>query len=207
MSWTIDKTIDGISYGHRVWSQQLNKEYSLDETCACKHLHGHNASIKVFFTAEKQLTRGMVTDFKHTNWIKKFLDDYIDHKFILDVNDPWFVNIINAKPMFSGLGILKVLSATQPLNTREGRDIITEPINVSGLLIPAGYRLNVEQMKGPEREFYEGFFLVNFVPTSENLCKWLFDIVDARMSQIGVVTSKITWNETPKSRAEYSYCQ
>jgi len=46
--------------------------------------------------------------------------------------------------------------------------------------------------------------LVNFVPTSENLAKWLFEAVEAKMSLIDVHVSKISWNETPKSRAVYA---
>ena len=36
--WVIDKTIE-FCYGHRVWTQVLNGEYSDDLQCACRHLH------------------------------------------------------------------------------------------------------------------------------------------------------------------------
>jgi 6-pyruvoyltetrahydropterin/6-carboxytetrahydropterin synthase len=49
----------------------------------------------------------------------------------------------------------------------------------------------------------EGYLIVDFVPTSENLSKWLFDIVNSKMSQIGVKVSRIDWFETPKSRSSY----
>ena len=36
----------------------------------------------------------MVTDFKHLNWFKQFIDDVLDHKFVLDINDPLFSTLL-----------------------------------------------------------------------------------------------------------------
>jgi 6-pyruvoyltetrahydropterin/6-carboxytetrahydropterin synthase len=162
----------------------------------------------------------MVTDFKHLGWFKNFIDDNLDHKFILDLNDPWFVQILNAKPVFCKgtqagydsagntctieTGMLHSLSATQTLNTKEGRQINALPVFVPGTKHLVGYSLDVKDMSGPEEEFYEGFFIVNFLPTSENLTKWMFDCVKAKMDLINVRTTRVTLNETPKSRADYS---
>lgn len=74
-------------YGHRVHNQTLNTEYSVDGNCACRHLHGHQGKVVVHLS-EKQLTNDMVTDFKHLNWFKKWLEDNLDHKMILDEKDP-----------------------------------------------------------------------------------------------------------------------
>ena len=205
--WMIDKQFD-FCYGHRVWSQQLNADYCAtgDACTKCRHLHGHQGEIHVFLEAP-ELERGMVTDFKHLGWFKNFIDDHLDHKFIIDLNDPWFVQILNAKPNFHRheLGdFLISLSAQQPLNTKEGREIKTRGVYVPGTEHLAGWDLEVADMSGPEQEFYEGFFLVNFLPTSENLTKWMFECVDAKMSLINVKVTKVTLNETPKSRAEYT---
>jgi len=88
MKWTIDKSFDWC-YGHRVWSQELNAEFTADEgTClACRHLHGHQGKLKVMLEGD-ELERGMVTDFKHLGWMKNFIDDVLDHKFIMYINDP-----------------------------------------------------------------------------------------------------------------------
>ena len=92
MKWQISKQFD-FCYGHRVWSQELNPEYSLDDCLMCRHLHGHQGKVLVHMESEK-LENGMVTDFKHLNWFKKFLDDAIDHKFIIDINDPLFPTLL-----------------------------------------------------------------------------------------------------------------
>ena len=92
MMWKISKEFD-FCYGHRVWSQTLNTEFSLDGCLKCRHLHGHQGKILVYLEAS-ELNNGMVTDFKHLNWFKQFLDDTLDHKFILDINDPLFSTLL-----------------------------------------------------------------------------------------------------------------
>lgn len=205
--WMIDKQID-FCYGHRVWSQQLNADYCAtgDACTKCRHLHGHQGEIHIFLEA-KELDSGMVTDFKHLGWFKDFVDDFLDHKFILDLNDPWFAQILNAKPVFNDQGILTALSVTQPLNTKDGREIKVKGVYIPGTDKLAGYQLDIDDLSGPEREFYEGFFLVKFLPTSENLTKWMFESVQERMALINVDVTKVTLHETPKSRAEYSITQ
>lgn len=200
-NWEICKEF-GFDYGHRVWSQKLDVNYSIDDQTVCRHLHGHRGKVFIHLIADK-LTNGMCTDFKHLNWAKKFIDDYIDHKFILDLNDPWFVNIINATPKYENNKLVK-LNTNQLLNTKDGHELTVKEVYVPGTDHFAGFILDVDELAGPEKEFFEGFFLVDFLPTSENLSKWLFDCVEAKMSLINVTTSKIEWWETPKSCSVYT---
>jgi 6-pyruvoyltetrahydropterin/6-carboxytetrahydropterin synthase len=55
----------------------------------------------------------------------------------------------------------------------------------------------------PEFEYYESFFIVDFIPTSENLSKWVFDLVEPKMARIGVKVGEVEWWETPKSCSRY----
>lgn len=200
--WIIHKDFS-FCYGHRVWSQQLIGDYceSGDTSCKCRHMHGHEGRVVVHVSSDK-LERGMVTDFKHLGWLKNFLDNNVDHKFILDLNDPWFVNIINGKPHIS-YGRLMALHPTQPLNTSTEEVIEANAVLVPGTEYVAGYTLDVSKMSGPEREFFEGFFIVNFLPTSENLSKWVYDCVNAKMKLINIDVEMIEWWETPKSCSTY----
>ena len=50
-------------------------------------------------------------------------------------------------------------------------------------------------------EMYEGFFIVDFVPTSENLSAWLLEIVQKKMAKINIHVSHLEYFETPKSRS------
>ncbi len=215
--WLISKEF-GFDYGHRVWSQTLNTEYSIDNKCICRHLHGHRATVHIFLEGE-ELHQGMITDFKHLNWVKAFFDNNLDHKFILDQNDPWFENIINGKLSTAEFVVSKGqdewpvegcdlkddfhIIRRPVLKIVGGRNLKLIPSYVPGTEHLGGYNLDVSDLEGPEQEFYEGFFIVDFLPTSENLSKWVFDCVKSKMDLIDVKVSRIDWFETPKSRSSY----
>ena len=172
--WQISKQFD-FCYGHRVWSQELNIEYALDDCLMCRHLHGHQGKILVHLESQT-LKNGMVTDFKHLNWFKKFLDDTIDHKFIIDINDPLFETLL---PLYKD---------------KENLHQMPQNYKIPNISIIQNEDLCV-------REMYEGFIIVDFVPTSENLSAWLLDIVQEKMAKIDVKVSHIEYFETPKSKS------
>lgn len=175
MKWKISKEFD-FCYGHRVWSQTLNTEFSLDGCLKCRHLHGHQGKILVYLEAD-ELKDGMVTDFKHLNWFKAFLDDVLDHKFILDINDPLYSKLLS--------------------------DVQKEEL----VKFDEGYYLvDLTKFKDEESyliELYEGYVLVDFVPTSENLSAWFLKIVQKKMDKLGVKVSHVEFLETPKSKSTF----
>lgn len=171
-------------YGHRVWSQQLKEGYATDLCLACRHFHGHQGTIMVYLTADK-LTDGMVTDFKHLGWFKKWLDDVLDHKFIMDLNDPLFDHEI-IEPL---LRINIVKETPLVYFFEEGYSVINQNL--------------LEKLPKHIQEKYEGMVFVNFVPTSENLSKWLHGIISKKMNPLGVHVSRVQFYETPKSQANY----
>lgn len=181
--WEIAKQVD-FCYGHRVWSQELIEGYATDTCLACRHLHGHQGTVIVYLGGET-LENGMITDFKHLGWFKQFIDEVLDHKFIMDRNDPLFkheVPVLYAEDdgHFWGEWLQK---------------------------FPEGYyRIDPEayiDLEPALQEKYEGMVFVDFVPTSENLAKWLYGIVQKKMSKIGVNVSRVQLFETPKSQANY----
>ena len=174
MIWKISKQFD-FCYGHRVWSQELNKEFALDECLMCRHLHGHQGKIIVELQSDK-LKSGMVTDFKHLNWFKRFLDDTLDHKFIIDINDPLFETLL---PHFKDKKYLNRFD--------------------EGFMIPD---LSIVQNEPQHiKEMYQGYVIVEFVPTSENLSAWLLQIVQNKMATLDVEVSSLEFYETPKSKS------
>lgn len=195
--WTIDKQFD-FCFGHRVWSQDLNTKYSLDGCLACRHLHGHQGKVKLFLAAN-ELQKGMVTDFKHTNIFKKWLDDIMDHKFIIDINDPLFENLAgdillttdNNLPWYENL---MVDYNSEYDYARPDLDHITDILS----------KLNIsDAQKQALFEKYEGLIIVNFVPTSENLCKWWFEVANKMLKELGIDVVAVEYWETPKSHCRY----
>lgn len=183
MKWTIDKSFDWC-YGHRVWSQELNADFTGSEgTClACRHLHGHQGKLKVMLEGN-ELQRGMVTDFKHLGWMKNFIDDTLDHKFIMDINDPLITHEV---PEFCHYGNLDL---DKCMKYDEG---YWEP---SLMHLPCDTHQAV-------REKYEGMVFVDFVPTSENLSAWLLEIAQKKMAKMGVKVTAVEFWETPKSHCK-----
>lgn len=182
--WEIDKTFE-FCYGHRVWVQQLQAEYADDLKCACRHLHGHEGKVHVFLTAENLNKQSMVTDFRHLEWLKKWINQYIDHRFIIDRFDPLFERLV---------GVNVKLRNVYVTNKETGRSYF-----VGSEVDPEHY----EELPGSMQELLQGFFIVDFVPTSEKLSEWLATMVQFYMNPLGVRVSRVDWWETPKSRSSY----
>lgn len=212
--WEIDKSFS-FCYGHRVFSQVINTDLTeKGHTCAkCRRLHGHEGLVKVFLEGDTLNPQGMVEDFVNLGWVKNFLDDNLDHKFIVSVDDPWFNNIVHGElttiewvETDSNSGDVTVVPK-RAVKIGDHQHLIFKPVLVPGTNAVAGHELDIDSYRGQltesELEVYQGFFIVDFVPTSENLAKWLYECIDAKMSQYGIKVSKISWNETPKSRAVY----
>jgi len=175
--WSIDKSFS-FEMGHRVWQQKLDKpELSLTTDCACKHLHGHSYEIKVFLEGDSLNNEGMILDFKNLNWVKQFLDDELDHKFMIDVNDPLFTRITGCS--FSE------------------NEHVTNFSNLGDVM------RNIGEFEDKNKDFIDSFVLVNFCPTSENICMHLKELFAAHLKGVADVEAVELW-ETKKSHCRYS---
>lgn len=199
--WSIHKTLE-FCYGHRTYTQKLNGEFSSDLRQACRHYHGHEGKVVVYLEGEHLDPTGMVTDFRHLEWLKKFINEHIDHQFIMDIHDPLFEQF--------------VLVPYNILRQRHGMSVCTNKHefyknNTTALTIPnteyvVGHKPDLKWVvdRGtPEYEAVEGITVVDFVPTSENLSRWMADMTQAKMEKINVNVSRVDWWETPKSCSTY----
>ena len=172
-------------FGHRVHTQQLTAGYAGDLKCACRHLHGHEGLVRVTLSARHLNDQGMVTDFRHLEWLKRLIDTHIDHQFVFHKEDPLLPVLV---PYVS-----EDQWVTQLLTNSEG----------FSLAIGASYNPDLLPLDGPFREYLEGLFLVDFVPTSENFSRWLHGLVQHYMNPLGVHVDSVTWYETPRSSSTF----
>lgn len=171
MKWEIDKEFH-FEMGHRVWAQKLDHAHlSISTECACKFLHGHSYAIKVFLGADQLDQSQMVTDFKNMNFVKEFVDDVLDHKFMIDVNDPNF----------------ELITGMTPPQIEVNFTNLTE--------VASSDNEDVQLHRN-------SFVLVNFVPTSENICKYLKLYIQERIKEVAKVTAVELW-ETKKSHCRF----
>ena len=112
--WQITKHFD-FCYGHRVHTQELDAELSCNSPCKCRHLHGHQGKLEISLSANR-LNNGMVTDFHHLNWVKPWIDQYFDHKMILDKKDPYL------KSLLKGIGIASDVQIFKEVNPLLGEN-------------------------------------------------------------------------------------
>lgn len=68
-------------YGHRL----------MGHPGKCKHLHGHSVKAAITIVAEALDDQGMVCDFSEvTKAAQKFIDETLDHNFLIHRQDLWF---------------------------------------------------------------------------------------------------------------------
>ena len=173
-----------IAYGHSVWKQTLNHKLATDCKLACRHLHGHNADVVIHVDADQLDHKGMVLDFKELGFVKKFLDDVVDHKMILDIEDPAL------KLFLQSFDITNDDSYAHHLTYHDDGNYYT--VNKS----------YYAELSLREQEIYSGMIIVNFIPTAENLALWIYEYCQSKLEGITDV-SKVQIFETPKACAEY----
>lgn len=188
--YKISKRFD-FCYGHRVYSQDCNVRYALDDDNPCRRMHGHQGSVEIHMSSEDLDYRGFVIDFKELAFVKKFLDTYIDHHFIVSVYDPLFTRIV-------GMSTSAAIDATRPVRMIDVCDSIEDrsPYRVAGRCLDSN----------DKQDFVNSFFIVSFNPTSESLAQWIYVLVDNVIAQspFKVKIDRVVWSETPKTQAVYT---
>ena len=167
----IDKQFH-FSYGHRVHNQSLDHRLSCQGLCKCRHLHGHNAIVKLVLEASDD--GDMVLDFNNFKLFENAMDEIFDHKFVVDIRDPLLDKFLD--------------------------------ISLENLKITHNYK-GFGIIQDPKNEIQESFVFVDFVPTSENLCKSLYKLALEIFGEPETRNFKIHsiefW-ETPKTHCAYT---
>jgi 6-pyruvoyltetrahydropterin/6-carboxytetrahydropterin synthase len=76
--FTITKEVY-FCYGHRL----------MNHPGKCRNLHGHSVKASISIQQEELNDQGMVCDFSDIrDCVEKYIDQYLDHNFLLHKNDP-----------------------------------------------------------------------------------------------------------------------
>lgn len=59
--------------------------HGLPDTHPCSRLHGHNYVLTVFLKSETVNEIGFVKDYRELDFIKKYVDDVLDHRNLNDI--------------------------------------------------------------------------------------------------------------------------
>jgi len=175
------------SYGHRVYSQDVNADYAGgDATNGCHHLHGHQLALTVAVCAKELDHRTMVIDFKELGFVKKFVDSCVDHRFLVSLHDPNFE---------------KITGVSTDLVEKLSHSVFFHDDEFAGCMFNKDAGNSVL-----EQVHLNSFLIVYFNPTSEELARWVYEGVSAVLdkSPFNAIVKDVTWSETPKTKAVYS---
>lgn len=171
-----------LSIGHRVWSQHLDPILSCGAKNKCRHLHGHNITVSVTLQTQ-YLQDGLVLDFGNLAFFKNFLDKALDHKFLLDLDDP-ILEIMLPTPL------QPILKPYTIYPTKLG-------INTAFKYISTNLDWTPEQA-----EYYNSFVFMKGVPTAENLSYHLYLLLNNTLILPNNTSVKsVSVQETPSAGA------
>lgn len=54
----------------------------------CAYIHGHNWSISLTFSAKELDRNGFIVDFGKLKYIKQWIEENLDHRCLLNIDDP-----------------------------------------------------------------------------------------------------------------------
>lgn len=197
MNYTISKDFY-LEFGHRVWTQEgfkVNK---------CRHIHGHSGVFRVFLSHDS-LLNGMVIDFNHLDFIKTFIDNHIDHKFLIHISDPLllpFLNMGEFEYHYLDFDVLKNIPWSTPvMMTREKNLVEPGGDYLTGFEIDSNlFGLKDDDVRA---ELIQSLFILNFIPTAENLARWMKDLITFHFRATDIQVTRVEFKETLKSCAYY----
>jgi 6-pyruvoyltetrahydropterin/6-carboxytetrahydropterin synthase len=190
----ITKKINFVA-GHRVHSQNLPKSLGPNK---CRFLHGHEYVLELFITSDLDES-GMVLDFAFFNYLNDFIQRFIDHKFILDINDPLFESITGG--INDRLDCRSKCLVYCTITEMNGKIELISTDKEKSLF--SKFNRYYEEF---DDEHKQSFIIVDFVPTAENLCNWFVKIFD-RMKTIGLIPAKIQLSKIRLYETQKAYVE
>lgn len=169
-----------FEYAHRVYTQDVDPKLSLGMKGdnPCRHLHGHSGTISIALAVTDLDERGFVLDYKELGFLKEIINNNFDHKTIIGLHDP-------------------ILEKSE----NHFFTCLTDPLGFIHLVPLNHQNPSIE-------EFFEGFTVLDIIPTSENLAKFVYKLVEKELKTVGLNDKinlvSVTWSETESSKALYT---
>lgn len=192
--YTIEKTFTG-DLAHRIHTQRLDENFTEgnSKVLKCRRLHGHTFSLKVKLGSEV-LENNMVLDYNELGFVKDMISDILDHRTLVADTDPILRKILipafsEYKSVADRADLVALTKETRWKCSRFNTDVVGD-----------------QDIK----EFLDSFVIVPFTTSSENIAKWIFGIVDAKVQEFNrahctsVQTVSVSYKETPNSEAIFT---
>ena len=161
-------------YGHRVWNQEL---IDTTQMCRCRQIHGHLAKIDLKLTA-LEMVRGMVVDFNELKPFKRWIDETLDHRFLMDIEDPLLDHWLGMLNL--NLDDFKCFGDYWKVDT-----VVT-------------------WWDDALREMAQSLVLIDGVPTSERLVVLVKDVAEGFVKPFDCDIESVRWWESDTSFAEWN---
>ena len=195
--FTIEKTFTG-DLAHRIHTQRLDSDFTEKGTkiLKCRRLHGHTFGLKVKL-GSKTLENDMVLDYNELGFVKDMINDILDHRTLIAESDPILKKVL--LPVFSD-------------NLKESLlEKSSEPYPVFIKTSWECSKFNIDVIEDLDiKEFLDSFVIVPFTTSSENISRWIFQIVESKIYKFNqihgtdVKVLSVSYKETPNSEAVYS---
>lgn len=186
--YTVEKTFE-FDLAHRIHNQNLDDKFTekKDPVLKCRRFHGHTAQLKIKLGAN-ELVNDMVLDYNEIGFVKNMIDDILDHRTLISLDDPLYEKVVKRIYMdYSN----------------------SETIYITPSWWGSSY-IVTNRITDPDiREFMSSFTLVPFTTSSENIASWIAGIVKEHIdlynsrNKTDVKLISVSYKETPKSEAVY----
>lgn len=195
--YTIEKTFTG-DLAHRIHTQRLDSDFTEkgSKILKCRRLHGHTFGLKVKL-GSKTLENDMVLDYNELGFVKDMINDILDHRTLIAESDPILKKVL--LPVFNDNLIESPLEKS------------SEPYPIF-VKTPWGCsKFNIDVIEDLDiKEFLDSFVKVPFTTSSENISRWIFQIVESKIYKFNQIHGtdvrvlSVSYKETPNSEAVYS---
>jgi hypothetical protein len=156
-------------------------------------IHGHTAdlSISVSYDPSVHFHRNIESNIEST---LAFMTQNVFNRFIIDVSDPMYYTLVAS--------LHECLA--HELKIDHSRLMMTSPIILPDANVEVARVVNLipfERAKNsPIYDILRSYFITDFCPSTDNLVKWFYDLVNSRIGKLGVTIEQVSWSSIPSRK-------